>query len=131
MIKVVIDTNDVISAAFGSKSCSRAIVKTLDAEVVEPPLIVEELSRFVEKLSDKDKIDDNSIRGFVRFIEFLLSTVRIVRGYPLICYGQDLPDNHFISLAAFESALLVTGDKLCRRIALENNVKCVSPSEYE
>lgn len=127
----MIDTNDVISAAFGSKSCSRAIVKTLDAEVVEPPLIVEELSRFVEKLSDKDKIDDNSIRGFVRFIEFLLSTVRIVRGYPLICYGQDLPDNHFISLAAFESALLVTGDKLCRRIALENNVKCVSPSEYE
>ncbi len=127
----MIDTNDVISAAFGSKSCSRAIVKTLDAEVVEPPLIVEELSRFVERLSDNDKIDDNSIRGFVRFIEFFLSTVRIVRGYPLICYGQDLPDNHFISLAAFESALLVTGDKLCRRIALENNVKCVSPSEYE
>jgi len=35
-MKVVIDTNVVISAALGSRTCSKPVLKALDQGVIEP-----------------------------------------------------------------------------------------------
>ncbi len=129
-MKVVIDTNVVISAALGSNRCGRTIIKALNDEILEPPLIVEELSRFIVKLSNDKKVDGLSIMELARFFEFFLSSVTIVSDFPLLSYSPDIPDNYFISVAASENALLITGDKLCLQTALKNGVKCVTPSGF-
>ncbi len=55
-MKVVIDTNVVISAALGSKTCSHAVFKALEQGVIEPRIFPQELRRFITKLK-KRKIE--------------------------------------------------------------------------
>ncbi len=50
-MKIVIDTNVVISAALGSNTCKHAILRAFNEEheIVEPKIISLELERFVKR----------------------------------------------------------------------------------
>jgi predicted nucleic acid-binding protein len=53
-MKVVIDTNVIISAALGSQTCKEAILKALEKyEVIEPKIVSMELDRFYLKMSQE------------------------------------------------------------------------------
>ncbi len=55
-MKVVIDTNVIISAALGSQTCKEAILKALEKyEVIEPKIVSMELDRFYLKMSQEIK----------------------------------------------------------------------------
>jgi len=56
-MKIVIDTNIVISAALGSNTCKTAILKAFGQKhiIIEPPIISLELDRFLYKLSTSTK----------------------------------------------------------------------------
>lgn len=56
-MKVVIDTNVVISAALGSKTCSHAVFKALEQGVIEPRIFPQELRRFIIKLKKRKSIE--------------------------------------------------------------------------
>ena len=129
-MKVVIDTNVVISAALGSKTCSNTVLKALEQGVIEPQIFVLELQRFIMKLKGKEKYGNIQLEGLSNFIDYFLMTVEIVDDYKLVTYSTDFPDNHFISLAAARNALLITGDKLCLKSALSGNVNCRTPAQY-
>lgn len=129
-MKVVIDTNVVISAALGSKTCSKTVLKALEQGVIEPQIFVQELQRFIMKLKGKEKYGNIQLEGLSNFIDYFLMTVEIVDDYKLVTYSTDFPDNHFISLAAARNALLITGDKLCLKSALSGNVNCRTPAQY-
>ncbi|HON29043.1 MAG TPA: putative toxin-antitoxin system toxin component, PIN family [Mesotoga sp.] len=127
-MKVVIDTNVVISAALGSRTCSMAIIKALEQEVIEPGIFTQELRRFIVKLMGKRR--NAELEALSNFVEYFITVVEIVDDYQLVSFSTDPPDNHFISLAAARNALLITGDKLCLQSALRGNVKCKTPSQY-
>ena len=129
-MKVVIDTNVVISAALGSKTCSMVVVKALEQGVIEPGIFPQELRRFISKLKEKEKYRNVDLEGLSNFIEYYIEMVEIVDDFQLVSFSTDLPDNHFISLAAARDALLITGDKLCLQSALGSNVNCKTPSQY-
>ncbi len=129
-MKVVIDTNVVISAALGSKTCSMVVVKALEQEVIEPGIFSQELRRFVVRLKEKEKYRNVDLESLSNFIEYCIEIVEIVDDYRLVSFSSDLPDNHFISLAAARDALLITGDKLCLQSALRGNVNCKTSSQY-
>ena len=129
-MKVVIDTNVVISAALGSKTCSMVVVKALEQEVIEPGIFPQELRRFVVRIKEKEKYRNDDLESLSNFIEYCIEIVEIVDDYRLVSFSSDLPDNHFISLAAARDALLITRDKLCLQSALRGNVNCKTPSQY-
>jgi len=129
-MKVVIDTNVAISAALGSRTCSKAVLKALDQGVIEPQIFVQELRSFIMKLKEKEKYRHIQLEGLSNFIDYFIITVEIVDDYSLLPYSTDFPDNHFISLAAAKNALLITGDKLCLKSALNGNVNCRTPAQY-
>lgn len=106
-MKVVIDTNVVISAALGSKTCSMVVVKALEQEVIEPGIFPQELRRFVVRLKEKEKYRNDDLESLSNFIEYCIEIVEIVDDYRLLSFSSDLPDNHFISLAAARDALLI------------------------
>ena len=129
-MKVVIDTNVVISAALGSRTCSKAVIKALDQGVIEPLIFVQELRSFIKKLKGKEKYRHIELEHLSNFIDYFITMVEIVDDYRLLPYSTDFPDNHFISLAAARNALLITGDKLCLKNALSGNVNCRTPAQY-
>ncbi|WP_258001686.1 PIN domain-containing protein [Mesotoga sp. Brook.08.YT.4.2.5.1] len=98
-MKVVVDTNVVISAALGSKTCSMVVVKALEQGVIEPVIFPQELRRFVARLKKKEKYRNVDLESLFNFIEYYIEIVEIVDDYQLISFSTDLPDNHFISLA--------------------------------
>ena len=56
-MKVVIDTNVIISAVLGSQTCKETILKALEKyEVIEPKIVSMELDRFYLKMSQELKI---------------------------------------------------------------------------
>lgn len=58
-MKVVIDTNVIISAALGSPTCSEVILMAIkNAQIIEPNIVSVELSRFCEKLEKQQQSDD-------------------------------------------------------------------------
>jgi putative PIN family toxin of toxin-antitoxin system len=127
-MKIVIDTNVVISAALGSRTCSKAIIKALEQEVIEPGIFTQELRRFIVKLMEKCR--NTELEALSSFVEYFITAVEVVDDYQLVSFSTDPPDNHFISLAAARNALLITVDKLCLQSALGGNVKCKTPSQY-
>ena len=127
-MKVVIDTNVVISAALGSRTCSMAIIKALEQEVIEPGIFTQELRRFIVKLMGKRR--NAELEALSNFVEYFITVVEIVDDYQLVSFSTDPPDNHFISLAAAQNALLITGDKLCLKSAQSGNVNCKTPAQY-
>ncbi len=129
-MKVVIDTNIVISAALGSKTCSIAIFRALKQGIIEPTIFPKELRSFIIKLKEKDKYKSLDLQGLSNFTEYFIMMVEVVDDYKLVSFSIDTPDNHFISLAAARKTLLITGDKLCLKSALSGNVKCKTPSQY-
>ena len=129
-MKVVIDTNVVISAALGSRTCSKAVLKALNQGVIEPQIFAQELRRFIMKLKEKEKYRHIELEHVSNFVDHFLTMVEIVDDYRLLPYSTDSPDNHFISLAAAQNALLLTGDKLCLKSAQSGNVNCKTPAQY-
>jgi len=91
---------------------------------------VQELRGFIKKLKGKEKYRHIELEHLSNFIDYFITTVEIVDDYQLVGFSTDLPDNHFISLAAARDALLITGDKLCLQSALRGNVNCKTPSQY-
>ena len=82
------------------------------------------------KLKEKEKYRHTELEHLSNFIDYLITMVEIVDDYKLVTYSTDSPDNHFISLAAAQNALLITGDKLCLESAQNGNVNCKTPAQY-
>ncbi|MGC9384839.1 MAG: putative toxin-antitoxin system toxin component, PIN family [Kosmotogaceae bacterium] len=129
-MKIVIDTNVVISAALGSKTCTKALLKASHEDIIVPRLITEELKRFLAKVESAKKIDKNKLTELHNFFQYFINLSIITKDYSLYSYSDDLPDNHFLSVASHHRAYLIIGDLKCQKIAKENEIMCYSPAQY-
>ncbi|MFO7881136.1 MAG: hypothetical protein R6U52_01195, partial [Kosmotogaceae bacterium] len=64
------------------------------------------------------------------FFQYFIKLSIITEDYSLYSYSNDLPDNHFLSVASHHRAYLITGDLKCQKIAKENKIMCCSPAQY-
>ena len=78
-MKIVIDTNIVISAALGSNTCKTAILKAFGQKhiIIEPPIISLELDRFLYKLQKKVGNNTKLLKNTEAFFRALLVSVEI------------------------------------------------------
>ncbi len=129
-MKVVIDTNVIISAALGSQTCSKVILWIMNnAQIIEPNIVSIELEHFCKKLIINQKIENN-IKHIESYFEIFLSFCTIKNPGNILNISTDKPDNHFLSLSLKEDAIFITGDKLALEFAKENNIKAASPGDF-
>jgi len=131
-MKIVIDTNIVISAALGSNACKTAILKAFGRQhvVLEPPIITLELDRFLHKLQKKMGDNIELLDNIEAFFRAFLVSVEIKSPSKIRNISSDKPDNHFLSLAFEESALFLTGDKLAVESGKKAGILAMVPSEW-
>ena len=129
-MKVVIDTNVVISAALGSDTCSKSILWAINnTEIIEPNIIAIEIEHFCKRLAKNQKIK-NKTKHIEDFFEVFLSFSTIKSPVRILNISTDKPDNHFLSLSLEEGAIFITGDKLALEFAKNNKIKASSPGEF-
>ncbi|MCL5033457.1 MAG: putative toxin-antitoxin system toxin component, PIN family [Thermotogae bacterium] len=130
-MKIVIDTNIVVSAALGSETCEKAIIKSFveDDTVIEPKIISLELSKFIEKIQSK-KYDAEKIKKIDDFFKFFLSMVKIEDPQNILKISPHVPDNFFLSLAYEKKALFLSGDKLALESGKIADIDVMSAGEW-
>ncbi|TYB84063.1 MAG: putative toxin-antitoxin system toxin component, PIN family [Kosmotoga sp.] len=99
-MKIVIDTNVVISAVLGSSTCTKALLKATYENIIVPSLTTEELKRFLTKVKSAKKIDKGKLTELNNFFQYFIKLSVITEDYSLYSYSDDLPDNHFLSVAS-------------------------------
>ncbi len=131
-MKIVIDTNVVVSAALGSEVCSKAIIKAFANRytIIEPMIISLELEKFIEKVQSKTKYDEKTIKKIDDFFRLFLKFVKIEDPKNIIKISSHTPDNSFLSLAYEKKALFLSGDKLALESGRNANINVMSPSEW-
>ena len=132
-MKIVIDTNVVISAALGSNTCKYTILKAFNGEhdVVEPKIISLELERFVKKIKEKGSFPQEKVDDIDNFFKVFIALVKICEQKEIMSISPDKPDNFFLSLAAEKSALFISGDKLALKSGKSAGMSTMSPKEWE
>jgi len=129
-MKVVIDTNVIISAALGSDTCSKVIPWTINnSEIIEPNIVSVELEHFCKKLVSQQKLKNNT-KHLEGFFKVFLSFCTIKSPDNILNISTDKSDNHFLSLSFEQDAILITGDKLTLGFAKTNNFKALSPGLF-
>ena len=129
-MKVVIDTNVIISAALGSQTCKEAILKALEKyEVIEPKIISMELDRFYLKMSQENK-NTKKIKAIHDYFRIFLMFAKIENPKKVLDISPDKPDNYFISLALEYSAIFITGDKDALKYARDMKIDAKLAAEF-
>jgi putative PIN family toxin of toxin-antitoxin system len=129
-MKVVIDTNVIISAALGSQTFKEAILKALEKyEVIEPQILSMELDRFYLKMGQEIK-NNKKIKAIYDYFRIFLMFVKIENPKKVLNISPDKPDNYFISLALEYSAIFITGDKGALKYARDMKIDAKLAAEF-
>ncbi|HCL90153.1 MAG TPA: putative toxin-antitoxin system toxin component, PIN family [Candidatus Atribacteria bacterium] len=129
-MKVVIDTNVIISAALGSQTCKEAILKTLEKyEVIEPKIVSMELDCFYLKMSQEIK-NTKKVKAIYDYFRIFLMFIKIGNPKKVLDVSPDKPDNYFISLALEYSAIFITGDKSALKYARDMKIDAKLAVEF-
>ena len=129
-MKLVVDTNVLISGAFFSGPSSRILDACLEGkcQLVLSPAILDEYVRVGEEFAK-----GRSSADFTRFLEFLVSTAILVKAPVLeefICDDPD--DDKFFACALAGSAhVIVSGDKHLLSVSGYAGVAVVRPRAFE
>jgi len=129
-MKVVIDTNVIISAALGSQTCKETILKALEKyEIIEPKIVSMELDRFYLKMSQEIK-NTKKIKAIYDYFRIFLMFAKIENPKKVLDISPDKPDNYFISLALEYSAIFITGDKGALKYVRDMKIDAKSAAEF-
>jgi putative PIN family toxin of toxin-antitoxin system len=129
-MKVVLDTNVLISAFLSDGVCSRILRRARNREfafVLCMP-VMEEFSRI---LKDKFRFDNAEITFFTSIVsEAAHETSRPEKPVPCIC--RDANDDHVLACAAEAKAdFLVTGDDDLLTLVSYGKTKIIRPRDFE
>lgn len=130
-MKVVIDTNVIISAALGSQTCKEAILKAVEKyEIIEPEILSIELDRFYLKMNQSIESNEKT-KAIYNFFNIFLMVVKTKDPETILDISPDKPDNYFLSLALEQSAIFITGDKAALKYAKDMKINAMLPAEFK
>jgi putative PIN family toxin of toxin-antitoxin system len=125
-MRVVLDTNVLISALLFDSSPEKVVLSTLNGleELILSPYIVAETTRILE---DKFGVEPSSLE----LLQQLLSEAELVYFQPFLNVIEDEPDNRILETAVKgKASYLVTGDKLLLKLKRYKDIKIVSVKEF-
>ena len=125
-MRVVLDTNVLISALLFDGSPEKVVLSTLNGleELVLSAYIVAETTRILE---DKFGVEPSSLE----LLQQLLSEAELVYFQPFLHTIEDEPDNRVLETAVKgKASYLVTGDKLLLQLQHYKDIKIVSVKEF-
>ena len=110
MAEIVLDTNIIISAAFGGKPLESAVRAMSKHKVYISQEIKQELTTVFSKLSKK--LTEEQLATVQEKINRLIETAILVDVNAHIVLSRDAKDDHYLSLCKeIEVDFLITGDK--------------------
>ena len=133
-MRIVLDTNILISAFVSNKGASAQILARCQAgelELLISPDSIAELRRVLTYpgLRKRFRYSDEQIEAFVAFLEqeaFLLTPTASVRAVP-----DDADDDKFVALAlAGQAQYLVSGDEHLLRVGQYQGVTILKPAAF-
>jgi putative PIN family toxin of toxin-antitoxin system len=135
MVKIVIDANVMISAAFGGKPFEAVARALKEHDVFVSESIVEELERVIKKLSKKLSLEQILyVQGRVRQLIDIAHRIEVLTRVSL---SRDAKDDHYLGLCkAAQADFLITGDKdllsLDPEILRRNGITCriMNPTSF-
>ncbi|HCU24669.1 MAG TPA: putative toxin-antitoxin system toxin component, PIN family [Deltaproteobacteria bacterium] len=108
MVRVVLDANVIVSAAFGGIP-REAVLKAFRREVVISPLIKQEILSLPEELSGK--LSSDRVFRLRRYLKILLYKAVLFQPSRHLSLCRDPKDDAYLSLClAAEASYLITGD---------------------
>jgi putative PIN family toxin of toxin-antitoxin system len=125
-MRVVLDTNVLISALLFDGSPEKAVLSTLNGieKLVLSPYIVAETTRILE---DKFEVESSSLE----LLQQLLGEAELVYFQPFLHIIEDEPDNRILETAVKgKASYLITGDKLLLKLKQYENIKIISVKEF-
>src|ERR1035438_9125645 len=125
-MRVVLDTNVLISALLFDGSPEKVVLSTLNGieELILSPYIVAETTRILE---NKFGVEPSSLE----LLQQLLSESELVYFQPFLNVIEDEPDNRIIETAVKgKAAYIVTGDKLLLKLKQYEGISIVSITEF-
>lgn len=135
MVRIVIDANVLVSAAFGGTPLD-AVGKAFSiGEVCLSPAIVAEIGGTIERLSPK--LGDEKTKTLSALWKRFQSLCRMAEPERNVSICRDPKDDAYLSLCvAVEARFLITGDKdllavvPAREAALPKGLKILTPREF-
>jgi len=126
-MKIVIDTNVILSAFLTQGLSSRVLDITIDKHnIFISQWIIDEVS---DKLKNKFNIPSNSLSQTLNFIKSVFNIINPEGPLPEICRDKD--DNNILHLAKYVKAdIIITGDKDLLILKKYNNIAIVNPREF-
>jgi putative PIN family toxin of toxin-antitoxin system len=135
MVKIVIDANVIISAAFGGKPLEAVVRALEDHEVYLSEAIERELRGVITGLSKK--LSKDQLAFLEEKIWQLLSRARKVSVSAHVALSRDAKDDYYLSLCkAARADFLITGDKDLLSVSQEtlkkSGISCriITPQEF-
>jgi len=129
-VRIVVDTNVLISGAFYMGSSSRILDACVRGElqILLSPEIIDEYVRVGEEFTTK-----RPNMPFARFLDILISTAVLVQAPPLpepVC--EDPDDDKFIACALAGNAKVITsGDKHLLSVSGYAGIEVLRPRRFE
>ncbi len=135
MVKIVIDANVIISAAFGGKRLEAVVRAIENHEVYLSQAIIKELEEVFLRLSKK--LSGDQISFIQERIQQLVALARQISVSTHVALSRDPKDDHYLSLCKEAVAdFLITGDKdllsLSQEKLKKSGISCriVTPQEF-
>ncbi len=127
MAKIVIDTNIIISAAFGGNPLKAVVLALENHEVYLSGAIEQELQGVISELSKK--LSKDQISFVQEKIYQLVGLARYISVSSPVALSRDAKDDHYLTLCREAKAdFLITGDKDLLSISQEdlkkNGISC-------
>lgn len=126
-MKIVVDTNVLISAFVFGGNAERALSKALSiGELVSSEFIFDELRRV---LRDKFYIDAEKTNRILNALSQAVLFLTPDSPMPTVCRDPD--DNNILQLAEFAQAdFIITGDKDLLVLSFFGNTQIISPADF-
>lgn len=132
-MKIVLDTNVLISATFWNGDSERVLkkIEQKEFELVLSKEILEEFARVLDYEEIQDKIRDKSLE-MKRTVEMVASISTIVEPHQRFRLVKDDPDDDKFLDCAFEgkARFIVSQNKHLLRLKEFEGIKIITPSEF-
>lgn len=128
-MKIVVDTNLIISASLSANSVSRAAFKALSGHVV---VSCEEQVMEVFSVVKREKFDKfSALKNRIDFVMEFINSTHLVRVVEKIKICRDAQDDIFINLAISANAeMIISGDKDLLELNGYKGIKIITPREF-
>lgn len=130
-MKVVVDTNILVSALFNAKGTPGKIIYLWKSKAITLCINEETLEEYVDVLQRFDFVEKSELRLFLDLFNMRINVFHTRSKHKISVVKADPSDNKFLECAvATKAKFIISGDKHLLDLKKYKKIRIVSPSEF-